>query len=75
MTYREFFKAHFLEGEMHAFRLSIALAVASCAFAPPAKADLTVCNRTPDQVTGAAAWVSPSGGSKSRPAQRNVRSA
>ena len=47
---------------MHAFRLSIALAVASCAFAPSAKADLTVCNSTPDQITVASAWVSPSGG-------------
>ncbi|MGD9544691.1 MAG: hypothetical protein AB7F41_10740 [Methylocystis sp.] len=47
---------------MNALRLSYALAIACCAVAPTAQADFTVCNRTPDQVTVAAAWVSPRGG-------------
>lgn len=51
---------------MNSLHLSLAtaftLAIACCAFAPAARADLTVCNRTPEQVTVAAAWVSPTGG-------------
>lgn len=47
---------------MNSVPLMIALALIFCAFVTPAQADFTVCNRTPDQVTVASAWVSPRGG-------------
>jgi uncharacterized membrane protein len=47
---------------MISFRQSLLLAFSCSALAPIAKADFTICNRTPDRVTVASAWVSPSGG-------------
>ena len=43
-------------------RSSISIAAAVFASTLSAKADFRVCNRTPDSVSVASAWVSPSGG-------------
>ncbi|MEF3367473.1 DUF1036 domain-containing protein [Methylocystis sp. 9N] len=43
-------------------RRLILIACASFLLAPIAKADFKICNRTPESITVAAAWVSPSGG-------------